>query len=294
MTYFSTEPASERRNVTGKGRVWDFFRLPNETHPANRRQPEQPGRKIGPAAMKSASGIPCWPSRDPIGERGGKNLYGFVGNDGVDWIDRLGLNGHGIWQDVYDEINRASIDCRSKAEEDIQKKQKDYHALPEDKKKITQEPRPEIVAIEYCTRVCQHCDKETKKITYDHSPPVTQGYHTMCDPAKSAPCNQGDKTVGTAHNHPDAQGLSGFGRHTSLDYDDQGRLKGGISGDKGIADKGKKSWDNDPDRDIPPNMPTGVAPYGDKPVRIYNPRDKTQGGQPFEYTPPIPTSSPHE
>jgi len=32
-----------------------------------------------------------WPSRDPIGERGGVNLYGFVGNNGVNWIDLLGL-----------------------------------------------------------------------------------------------------------------------------------------------------------------------------------------------------------
>jgi RHS repeat-associated protein len=31
-----------------------------------------------------------WPSRDPIGETGGVNLYGFVGNNGVDWIDNLG------------------------------------------------------------------------------------------------------------------------------------------------------------------------------------------------------------
>ena len=31
-----------------------------------------------------------WPSRDPIGERGGVNLYGFVGNDGVNQIDYLG------------------------------------------------------------------------------------------------------------------------------------------------------------------------------------------------------------
>jgi len=30
-----------------------------------------------------------WPSRDPIGERGGVNLYGFVGNDGVDGWDVL-------------------------------------------------------------------------------------------------------------------------------------------------------------------------------------------------------------
>ena len=32
-----------------------------------------------------------WPSRDPIGEMGGMNLYGFVGNDGVGKSDRLGL-----------------------------------------------------------------------------------------------------------------------------------------------------------------------------------------------------------
>ncbi|MFM2198805.1 MAG: hypothetical protein RLZZ505_2237, partial [Verrucomicrobiota bacterium] len=32
-----------------------------------------------------------WPSRDPIGERGGLNLYGFVGNDGVNWLDFLGF-----------------------------------------------------------------------------------------------------------------------------------------------------------------------------------------------------------
>jgi len=32
-----------------------------------------------------------WINRDPIGEKGGKNLYGFVGNDGVNWIDYLGM-----------------------------------------------------------------------------------------------------------------------------------------------------------------------------------------------------------
>jgi RHS repeat-associated protein len=32
-----------------------------------------------------------WPSRDPIGERGGVNLYGFVANDGLTKVDRLGL-----------------------------------------------------------------------------------------------------------------------------------------------------------------------------------------------------------
>ena len=32
-----------------------------------------------------------WPSRDPIAERGGVNLYGFVGNDGIDKSDFLGF-----------------------------------------------------------------------------------------------------------------------------------------------------------------------------------------------------------
>jgi len=90
MAYFSSGPASERRDVTGKDRVWDFFRFSTETHPANRRQPAQPRRKIGPTATKCASGIPYWPSRDPIEEDGGVNLYGFVGNDGVDKQDYLG------------------------------------------------------------------------------------------------------------------------------------------------------------------------------------------------------------
>jgi RHS repeat-associated protein len=35
-----------------------------------------------------------WPSRDPIEEEGGINLYGFVGNDGVNWVDILGLEGN--------------------------------------------------------------------------------------------------------------------------------------------------------------------------------------------------------
>jgi RHS repeat-associated protein len=32
-----------------------------------------------------------WPSRDPIGEEGGINLYGFVQNNGINWSDYLGL-----------------------------------------------------------------------------------------------------------------------------------------------------------------------------------------------------------
>ena len=34
-----------------------------------------------------------WPSRDPIEEEGGLNLYGFVGNNGVNLVDLKGLTG---------------------------------------------------------------------------------------------------------------------------------------------------------------------------------------------------------
>jgi RHS repeat-associated protein len=33
-----------------------------------------------------------WPNRDPIGERGGVNLYGFVGNSPLNKVDHLGLD----------------------------------------------------------------------------------------------------------------------------------------------------------------------------------------------------------
>ena len=41
-----------------------------------------------------------WPSRDPIGERGGVNLYGFIGNGSVSAVDFLGLLGTGNKNDT--------------------------------------------------------------------------------------------------------------------------------------------------------------------------------------------------
>jgi RHS repeat-associated protein len=43
-----------------------------------------------------------WPSRDPIGERGGINLYGFVGNDGVNKWDIYGLSPYTTFEDALD------------------------------------------------------------------------------------------------------------------------------------------------------------------------------------------------
>ena len=52
-----------------------------------------------------------WSSRDPIGEEGGLNLYGFVGNDGLNESDVLGLkedccNGQKGVNEVIDDAGR--------------------------------------------------------------------------------------------------------------------------------------------------------------------------------------------
>ena len=91
MACFSTAPAPGRRTLTAKNRVWDFFPMSSKKHPANRRQPAQPRRKTRPTLTKTVSGIPYWPARDPIGERGGVNLYGFVENSPFSGVDYLGL-----------------------------------------------------------------------------------------------------------------------------------------------------------------------------------------------------------
>jgi RHS repeat-associated protein len=52
-----------------------------------------------------------WPSRDPIGENGGVNLYGFVGNNGVNHIDLLGLDSLGmkIYAEALERVQNVVI-----------------------------------------------------------------------------------------------------------------------------------------------------------------------------------------
>jgi len=42
-----------------------------------------------------------WPNRDPIGEQGGLNLYGFVGNSPVNTVDPLGMEGLSAWDTFW-------------------------------------------------------------------------------------------------------------------------------------------------------------------------------------------------
>jgi len=85
----------------------DFFVNANKSRRENRRQPLKTQQENRPSPSKTVSGVEDtglyyygyryydpvtgrWPSRDPIQERGGLNLYGFVGNSGVVRFDVLG------------------------------------------------------------------------------------------------------------------------------------------------------------------------------------------------------------
>ncbi len=79
----------------------------NRTPGSVRGRPGQPGvlPRYDPVVGR-------WPSRDPIGEPGGANLYGFVGNDGVNLLDYLGM----MWfPTLYtgegDNVPKCKCDC---------------------------------------------------------------------------------------------------------------------------------------------------------------------------------------
>jgi hypothetical protein len=112
MAYTLSKRASGASNLTAKNRVWDFFENSNRTRPANRREALKLRRKNRPTLTKTASGIPVWPSRDPIEEEGGVNLYAYCFNTPKNYIDRLGMSpilvAILLWKD--DEKGEAIID----------------------------------------------------------------------------------------------------------------------------------------------------------------------------------------
>jgi RHS repeat-associated protein len=61
----------------------------------------QSGLHLAPFRAYSAD-LGRWLSRDPIGEAGGLNLYGYVGNSLIDHVDRFGLYGYAakFWADL--------------------------------------------------------------------------------------------------------------------------------------------------------------------------------------------------
>lgn len=91
MAYFLSESAPAKPDLTAKNRVWGFFGESVSEVLETRRAALEPHRENYAGPRKPASGIPLWPSRDPIEEMGGKNLYHFCFNDSLNSLDRNGL-----------------------------------------------------------------------------------------------------------------------------------------------------------------------------------------------------------
>jgi uncharacterized protein RhaS with RHS repeats len=54
-----------------------------------------------------------WLSRDPIAESGGINLYGYVGNDPINWIDPLGLDATFTYSDRTTDSAKTAQEFRN-------------------------------------------------------------------------------------------------------------------------------------------------------------------------------------
>ncbi len=92
MAFNPTARAPGKSAMRPKNRVWGFSRNDLNLPLESRRRCPEPRRKSRPTPTFFTPGIPQWPSRDPIGEQGGLNLYGFVRSNAVDKIDNLGLS----------------------------------------------------------------------------------------------------------------------------------------------------------------------------------------------------------
>ena len=86
MSAAAAFPTSSPKTRVGGSRGRASGRLSRR---ARRRSMFTPGSRA--CAYKTASGRHEWPNQDPIQERGGINLYGYVGNDPVNFSDPFGL-----------------------------------------------------------------------------------------------------------------------------------------------------------------------------------------------------------
>jgi len=90
MVAFNTDYAPSKTLTRSENRVGDFFCEAGERVGKNRLASRIATKEKTTYSYELASGRPYWPSRDPIEEQGGLNLYGFVANDAITGWDLLG------------------------------------------------------------------------------------------------------------------------------------------------------------------------------------------------------------
>lgn len=234
MGFHRTESLPRESHPTAKNRVWGIFGEAPESRPKKTAAAKQPRREDRPSTTKPASGVRYygyryydpvtgrWPSRDPIGEEGGTNLYGMVGNDMVNREDYLGLvagvydaNPHGDLEgddvriDQLEEVRSLVFegvwDSRDAAGE--------YGAraavfLTQWGPRVAY--RNYVREVEYGGRVCCHCEDWNGKmeLKYTLTGPYTSLLLYAVFHGNKEPCPKGSVQVGEYHSHPNANGPS--------------------------------------------------------------------------------------
>jgi integrase/recombinase XerD len=146
-----------------------------------------------------------WLSRDPIGERGGRNLYAFVGNRGVNREDFLGLTPKP--GDLYLTKGEA-VDAGGRyavigALSNFEARLAEYNSLSREDQVIKIKPQ---YLYEFCGRVCKKKKPLNGKCYYFASATTIQS-NAMCNVTlgrnpKAGECADDDTEVGIYHNHP--------------------------------------------------------------------------------------------
>jgi RHS repeat-associated protein len=151
-----------------------------------------------------------WLSKDPIGERGGVNLYGMVGNDPLNYVDCLGLERRACPCDTK-AVNQKAREFTDKA---VQMTKDDEKNLPKNAIK------PPSTGREFGGRIC--CNKKTGDVS--GTGPIPGTWKTLAgpiwvgeevDPKKAPACTtlgSDWEDAGFYHTHPSGStGFSGSG-----------------------------------------------------------------------------------
>jgi len=92
-----------------ENRVWGFRGVSVSSVRKLAPQVVEAHQENSPTPTKTVSGIPYWLSRDPIAENGGINLYAYVNNDPINWLDFDGLAGSRA-SEAQKRRNRANLE----------------------------------------------------------------------------------------------------------------------------------------------------------------------------------------
>jgi integrase/recombinase XerD len=172
-----------------------------------------------------------WPSRDPIGEQGGLNLYVFVKNNGIGDFDVLGFAAGQPYSSLYLTLDEAITGggeyALAGAQKNLEarianweKERRNYAPFNKETRIIFTESKP--IMFEYCGKVCMKIKPTEDGECYYFATSRTDRLSSKCRINLAAGCGS-DKQVGGYHNHPDAGGLSEYDR-------DWAREKGPLGG----------------------------------------------------------------